>query len=137
MPRPMQALSLVALALIGAGCTMLTGMIGSPAADSGGCSPQVAQGYRIQTEIPVGILEIRVLDASGSAQASVSVTATRLVPTGLRCPAAISVPTDATGVARLERMKTGPYDVRLSDDAATASAEVVADQTARVTLTRP
>lgn len=143
MPR--HALSLVTLAIAtalgAAGCTALGSMLGvpsaAPSADPTGCSPQVAKAYRTQAAIPVGTLEVTVKDASGSPQASVSVTATHLVPTGLRCPAAISATTDALGVVRLERMKTGPYDVRLEDGSATASAQVNADQTTSVTLLKP
>ncbi len=139
MPRQPYALVGLAVAalVVTAGCSSLGTMFGSPAADSGGCSPQVAAGYRTQTEIPVGTLQVRVVDAGGVGKANVGVSATRLVYTGLRCPSVISGTTDASGVVRFERMKTGPYEVRLSDDSATASAQVDADTTASVTLQVP
>lgn len=141
MPRPFKALRLGALAAAGVlgamGCTMLGTTFGGPAADPGGCNPQVPASYRILSEVPVGTLEIRVTQPSGSPLASASVTATRLVATGLRCPSTIEATTDGEGRVRFERMKTGPYDVRLGDQSATASAEVEADKTTSVTLRTP
>lgn len=116
------------------GCTSLSSALNQQQNAEDGCSPQVAAGYRVLSSVPVGILEIRVKDASGSPQASVSVTAVRMVYTGLRCPSLISGVTDAQGVLRFERMKTGPYEVSLDAAAATASAEVEAGKTAMVTL---
>jgi protocatechuate 3,4-dioxygenase beta subunit len=42
--------------------------------------------------------------------------------------------TDAQGLLRFERMKTGPYQVSLDGATATASVELEADRTAKVTL---
>lgn len=141
MPRPRLPLPLGALAIAGIlgafGCTTLGPMIGAPAADPGGCNPQVSASYRLQAEIPVGTLEIRVTDASGSPRASASVTATRLVYTGLKCLSMVSGTSDKEGLVRLERLRTGPYEVRLDDPPATASAQIAADQTTRVTLQQP
>ncbi|HEY9855875.1 MAG TPA: carboxypeptidase-like regulatory domain-containing protein [Stenomitos sp.] len=135
-PLPLGALTLVAaFGLIG--CTTLGAMIGAPGPTFEGCNPQVPLSYRIQTEIPVGTLEIRVLDATGSPMASASVMASRLVYTGAKCISMIDATTDEQGVARLERMKTGPYQVSLGNFSATASATVEADQTTSVTLRKP
>ncbi|MNX77454.1 hypothetical protein D3C86_1089970 [compost metagenome] len=105
-----------------------------PAGEEGGCNPQVAAAYRVLSSIQTGTLEIRVQDASGSPQASVSVTAYRLVYTGAKCPSMISGVTDGQGLLRFERMKTGPYEVSLEAATATASTEVEANKTATVTL---
>jgi len=135
-PLPLGALALVtAFGLIG--CTTLGAMIGTPGPTFEGCNPQVPASYRIQTEIPVGTLEIRVVDASGSLVASASVMATRLVYTGAKCPSMIDATSNDQGVVRLERMKTGPYDVSLGDLSATASVTVEADKTTSVTLKKP
>ncbi|MBO9542690.1 carboxypeptidase regulatory-like domain-containing protein [bacterium] len=125
------AMLLAALTVL-AGCSGLGNPV--PAGEEGGCNPQVATAYRVLSGIQTGILEIRVQDASGSPQASVSVTAYRLVYTGAKCPSMISGVTDAQGLLRFERMKTGPYQVSLEAAAATASTEVEADKTATVTL---
>lgn len=128
------AMLLACMALM-LGCTGPSNPLNQqPAAEAGGCNPQVASGYRVLASVPVGIMEIRVKDASGSPQASVSLTATRLVPTGAKCMSMISGVTDAQGLLRLERMKTGPYQVSLDAATATASVEVEADKTAMVTL---
>lgn len=138
MPLTRKALPLGALAIAACGaigCTVLGS--GGPTSEPGGCHPQVPLSYRIQTEIPVGTLEIRVVDASGSPLASASVVANRLVYTGAKCLSIIEASTDGQGLVRLERMKTGPYDVRLSDDSATASAQVEDGKTTSVTLKKP
>lgn len=136
MPRIAHAFTPCLAGLAAAGLVGCTALFAPPPASDGGCNPQVPAGYRIQAE-PVGTLEIRVLDAAGAPVASASVWATRLVSTGAKCLALIDATTDPQGVARLERMKTGPYDVRLEDGSATASATIEAAQTATVTLRTP
>jgi hypothetical protein len=129
------AMLLITVAGVLSGCTSLASSSDQqPTDEAGGCNPQVAAGYRLLTSVPTGTLEIFVRDASGSPQASVSVTAYRLVPTGARCLSMIDGVTDAQGLLRFERMKTGPYQVSLDGATATASVELEADRTAKVTL---
>lgn len=125
----------LAMLMAASACSAL-GDQGSTSVDPDGCNPQVSATYRIQGTVPNGLLEIRVHDASGSPVASASVMATRLVYTGLRCPSTMEAITDATGLVRLERMKTGPYLLSLQDSNATASAEVKANETASATLVK-
>lgn len=145
MPKQNSTLPLGALTLVAAfgliGCTTLGALIGAPSPTYDGCNPQVSASYRVQTDVPVGTIEIRVVDASGAPVASASVMATRLVYTGARCPSMIDGTTNDQGLVRFERMKTGPYEVRLGDHSttatATASATVEAEKTASVTLKQP
>lgn len=135
--QPASRLLLVTVALAGITSCSEFGSLGNPFPVSEGCNPQVPLApYRIQAEIPVGTLEVKVLDASGSPVASASVEATRLVYTGARCMSTIAGETDAAGMVRFERMKTGPYSVDGPENA-TASAQVENGQTTTVTLTPP
>ncbi len=110
---------------------------------AGGCSPQLPASYRLQAFVPVGILEVKVTDVAGLPQASASVTAYWVgvsdsypKPT---CPSMVQGETGPEGVLRLERMKTGPYEVYLhaGGKVASTSATVEAGKVATVALTRP
>lgn len=125
----------MAMLMTASACSALSDQ-GSAIADPDGCNPQVAAGYRIMSTMPTGVLEIRVQDASGSPVASAGIQLTRLVYTGLRCPSIMDATTNASGVARLERMKTGPYSMSLHDSNATASTEVKANETVLATLVK-
>ncbi len=142
MPRSI----LKPLFLLVAAGSLLTAcaFLGSPfIGESGGCSPQLPASYRIQASVPVGVLEVKVTDAAGLPQASASVTAywvggSEAYPKQ-RCPSMVQGETGAEGVLRLERMKTGPYEIYLHDGgkSASASATVEAGKVATVALTRP
>lgn len=63
--------------------------------------------------------------------------ALRLVKTGARCPSSIEGETDAAGIVRFERMKTGPYQILIVDSQeASASAHVEDGKSTSVTLTK-
>ena len=111
--------------------------------ESGGCSPQLPAGYRIQASVPVGVLEVAVTDGAGLPQASMSVTATWVGISNVypkpTCPSMVQGETGANGSLRLERMKTGPYEVYVYAEgkAASASATVDEGRMTQVKLTRP
>lgn len=110
---------------------------------STGCSPQLPASYRTQASVAVGILEVTVLDAAASPQPGVSVSAYWLGQSGsapkARCPSMVQGDTDANGVLRWERLKTGPYELRFyrGNQFASVSATVVAGEVTRISLTSP
>lgn len=96
-----------------------------------GCSPQLLA----VSEVPAGTLEVRVVDSSGAPQAGVTVMAYRDVYTGAKCSSSIKDTTDAQGMIKFERLKTGPFVVQIPGGGSErVQVEVKPNETAAVTL---
>ena len=119
------------------GCSGIGNLLGLAPQDRG-CNPQVpVSAFRTQATTPMGTLVIRVLDANGVPQPGAGVMAVRLVNTGARCPSLIEGEADSNGVVRFERLKPGPYDIKiigLQQD--TTKSQIEDGKTTSVTLTK-
>ena len=93
-----------------------------------GCSPQAPAVYRLTQSPAMGTLEVQVLDAAGLPVAGREVVVYYNDYTGYRCPSQATSTTDAAGLARFERLRTGPYVIR----AMQAGAENASGQEARI-----
>lgn len=94
-----------------------------PATDPDGCNPQLPAAWRI-AQLPQATsttLEIHVFDTAGAPAAGVDVRAIRQLPSGFRCPSQVDAQTGVDGVARIERLKPGPYKVLIIGDNGSAS----------------
>lgn len=118
--------------------------LGMPASEEpGGCSPQFPATYQTQASVAAGTLEVAVTSPSGSPLASASVSATWVGVSHVypqpTCPSRVEGETDAQGLIRWERMRTGPYVVYAfaGEQTASASVTVEAGQVTRVALTQP
>lgn len=98
-----------------------------------GCSPQLLS----VSEEQGGTLEIQLVDQNDAPVAGQTVIATRMVYTGTKCASRISGTSDAQGVIKFDRLKTGPYAIVMQGQmTGTFQTEVKENQTAFLTLVR-
>jgi hypothetical protein len=124
---------------------LLTGCAAAPIAqlaDAGACGAQVPQGYALESTIPMGQLDVHVVDEQGVLLPKASVQA--MGPNAqyhIACLSGANTETAGDGVARLDRMKVGNYRISALVAAgdrtlkAEGFAKVASGQATVVTLT--